>query len=185
MIYKCKNCGNEIAENAKFCTHCGTPATPETPVQQTPYGQQAAYTPQQGLYQQPQPQFGRAQAPYVDYSAAVAGAVYFLIGALVALALGAGAALCGIIIEIKPFVWLGAVLCLTAELIALAPKGKFDKAFRAANQSINNRAHRDEWKRLRKEAETQIKRNNKAYAACFPVAVIALAALLVTSYFIR
>ena len=75
----CKNCGNQIPDSSKFCTHCGAQiefSTQEneqqTNADQQPYGQpqqpygqpQQPYGQQQQPYGQPQQPYGQPQQPY-------------------------------------------------------------------------------------------------------------------------
>ena len=40
----CKNCGNELPDEAKFCTSCGTPAQENETVEATPVVNETVYT---------------------------------------------------------------------------------------------------------------------------------------------
>lgn len=51
----CHNCGEQIADNSKFCYRCGTPVQPQQPEQNQQYYQAP---PQQNFYQAP-PQFNQ------------------------------------------------------------------------------------------------------------------------------
>ena len=47
----CKNCGNETADDMKFCPKCGASVVPETPVAQAPPVRQKAEAPQDDAFQ--------------------------------------------------------------------------------------------------------------------------------------
>ena len=127
---------------------------------------QTPSAPPQTPYPQRQPE--ETQEPTADYDASVKNAKVCLITALAVLAVGV---ICALLVS--PY--LGAALCLAAELTALLPRTKFRKTFRGAHRSITDKK---EMNRLEKEAAKQVKKKNKVFSVCTVAAAVALAALI-------
>ena len=105
----------------------------------------------------------------VSYDSVVKGAATTNIISIIVLIIGIVAAL---------FInaWLGIVMCLVAELIALTTNTKVQKLFKKnnANNSDKKKLKEDE-KKVRRE----LKGKNSAYSASFVIAYIALICLIV------
>ena len=82
----------------------------------------------------------------------------------------------GIVAALFINAWLGIVMCLVAELIALTTNTKVQKLFKKnnANNSDKKKLKEDE-KKVRRE----LKGKNSAYSASFVIAYIALICLIV------
>lgn len=72
--------------------------------------------------------------------------------------------------------WLGAVLCLFAEFIAVLPNTKVLKHFKSENPKTDKKTLRTDKKALQKE----LKSNNKAYRFSFILGYIALAGIIIS-----
>ena len=72
-------------------------------------------------------------------------------------------------------VWVGAVLCLVTELIALVPNSKLQKALKNNYKSLEKKAFKDVSKQCLKE----LKSKYSAFKLSFVLAYIALACLIV------
>lgn len=72
--------------------------------------------------------------------------------------------------------WLGAVLCLFAEFIAVLPNTKVLKHFKSENPKTDKKTLRTDKKALQKE----LKSNNKAYRFSFVLGYIALAGIIIS-----
>lgn len=113
------------------------------------------------------------RAKEVSYDDCVKGAVTTNIITIVAIALGV---VCWLLINM----WIGAILCLIAEIIALIPNSKVQKAFKQ-NGLIGNSK---EMKAKRKNIVKDLKSKNPAYKFSKILGVIAFVLLVIFVLFI-
>ncbi len=86
----------------------------------------------------------------------------------------------GIVCWILINMWIGAILCLAAEIIALIPTSKVQKAFKQNGLNGNSK----NIKAKKKEIIKDLKNKNRAYSFSKVLAVIAFVFLLVFILFI-
>ncbi len=109
----------------------------------------------------------------VSYENCIKGAVTTNIVSAVVIALGI---ICWLLINM----WIGAILCLVAEIIALIPNSKVQKAFKQ-NGLIGNSK---EMKAKRKNIVKDLKSKNRAYSFSVVLSVIAFVLLVIFVLFI-
>lgn len=191
----CIKCGNKLSEGVKFCEHCGAPVLEMTPPQpsftaqqstQTTPLQTAAYTQnaQQGnapQYHQPYaqrpgfigvppyqsaPVFHAMQAP--DYDKCVECArITDVVSAVLLLA--------AILIALFVHAYVGIVLCLVAELVALIPNTKLQNAFKRYNMNLDRHAAKEQEKQLRRE----LKNRSLPYRLSWLLAIVAMVSMII------
>lgn len=109
----------------------------------------------------------------VSYENCIKGAVTTNIVSAVVIALGI---ICWLLINM----WIGAILCLVSEFIALSPNSKVQKAFKQNGLNGNSK----EIKAKRKEIIKDLKSSNRAYSFSMVLAIIALVLLIIFVLFI-
>lgn len=109
-----------------------------------------------------------AKTKEVSYDDCVKGASTTNIIAAIVLAVGA---LCALFVN----VWVGVVLCLVAELIAVAPNTKLQKALKNNNKSSDKK----EFKAKAKQCQKDLKSKYSAFKLSFILAYIAFGCLVV------
>lgn len=110
----------------------------------------------------------KTQVKQVSYDDCVKGAATTNIISGIVLALGV---FCALFVN----AWLGVVLCLAAELIALAPNSKWQKLFKKNNII----ADKKEFKNKAKQCQKELKLKCTAFKFSFVLAYISLACLIV------
>lgn len=81
----------------------------------------------------------------------------------------------GVLCALFVNVWIGIVLCLGAELIAVSPNTKVQKAIRNNNRTLDKMA----LKETGKQCQIDLKAKHSAYRFSFVLAYISLACLIV------
>ena len=109
----------------------------------------------------------------VSYENCLKGTVTTNIVSAVVIALGI---VCWLIINM----WAGAILCLVAELIALIPNTRIQKAFKQNGLNGNSK----EIKAKKKDIIKDLKSKNRAYSFSKVLAIIALVLLIIFVLFI-
>lgn len=110
----------------------------------------------------------QASAPKVSYEQAISNSGVMVAVGSILLALG-------VFVALFVNVFLGAVLCLAAEIVFVIPNTKIQKLFKQNNYGISDKAKlKAEEKALRKE----LKKSNKAYAAASVLSIIALVCVI-------
>ena len=104
----------------------------------------------------------------VFYDDCVKGALITNIIAAIVLAVGV---LCALFVN----AWIGLVLCLVAELVALSPNSKLQKTFKNNNKSLDKK----EIKAKAKQCQKDLKSKYSAFKLSFILAYVALACLIV------
>ena len=112
-------------------------------------------------------------AKEVSYDDCVKGAVTTNIVSAVVIALGV---VCWLLINM----WIGAILCLVAEFIALSANSKLQKAFKQNGLTGNSKEVKEKKKAITKD----LKSKNPAYKFSMVLAVIALVLLVIFVLFI-
>ena len=97
----------------------------------------------------------------------VQNAVGFLVGGIIALAIG-------VLVYLLINVWAGAVLALAAEILFTVPRSTLNGRIKRENADKDKAA----LKALQKEANASEKSVNGAYAVCGVLAAVSLAALI-------
>lgn len=141
----------------KFCEKCGKELLDE-----------AVICPGCGCAVEP-----KIEKKEISYDDCVKSAGVFDVIGIAALALG-------VVLWLFINVWVGAILCLVAELVVLIPNSKVQSAFKQ-NGLIGNSK---EVKLKRKEILKELRSNNAAFACSFIIAIIAFVLLLITVAFI-
>lgn len=113
-------------------------------------------------------------AKEVSYDDCVKGAVTTNIISAVVIALGI---VCWLLINM----WIGAILCLVAEFIALIPNSKVQKAFKQNGLTGNSK----EAKTKKKEIVKDLNKKSRAYSFSKVLSVIALVLLIIFVLFIQ
>lgn len=103
----------------------------------------------------------------ISYNDCVKGAATTNIIAGIVLAVGV---LCALFVN----VWIGAVLCLAAELVALAPNSKVQKALKANVKTTDKK----EFKVIAKQTTKELKATSAAYKVSFIIGYVALVCLI-------
>lgn len=137
----------------KYCTKCGKEIMDEAaicPGCGCAVGQTAAVTAE------------------VSYDNCVKGASTTNSISAVVLALGVA---CALFVN----VWVGVVLCLVAELVALSPNSKWQKTFKSNNSTLQ----KNDFKAKAKECQKELKAKYVAFKFSFILGYIALACLIV------
>ncbi len=115
----------------------------------------------------------KVPAKEVSYDDCIKGAVTTNIVSAVVIALGV---VCWLLINM----WVGAILCLAAEFIALSANSKLQKAFKQNGLTGNSK----EVKEKRKAITKELKSKNPAYKFSMVLAVVALVLLVIFVLFI-
>ena len=103
-----------------------------------------------------------------SYDDCIKGAVTTNIISVIILALGV---VCALIVN----AWIGAILCLGAELIAVIPNSKLQSAFKNNNKTLDKK----ELKEKTKQCQKELKAKYPAYKFSFIFAYISLACLII------
>ena len=107
-------------------------------------------------------------APSYDSAVSGAGKTNLIAGILLGV---------GVLVFLFVSMWIGIFMCLAAELVALIPNTKLQKAYKANNVSVTD-------KKALKEGEKTLRRVLKvqypAYKSSFIIAYVALACLIIT-----
>lgn len=104
----------------------------------------------------------------ISYDNCVSSAVTTNIIAGICLAIGV---FCALLVN----VWIGAVLCLVAEIVALIPNSKVQKAFKNNNRSLDKK----DFKNSAKQNQIDLKKKYPAFKFSFILGYIALACLII------
>lgn len=104
-----------------------------------------------------------------SYDEAVKGAVTTNIISAVVLAAGV---VCALLVN----VWIGIIACLAAELVAVIPNTKLQKAIKQNNSTITDKK---QMKATAKAIQKDVKSKSGAYKGSFIIAYIALACVIV------
>ncbi len=136
----------------KICNHCGNTLLDE-----------AVLCPSCGCAVKSE--FKPKQASYDD---CVKGAATTNIISAILLALGI---FCALIVN----VWIGAVLCLAAEIVALVPNSKLQKALKSNNNGLDKKALKDIGKKCTKD----LKAKYSGFKFSFILGYVAFACLIV------
>ena len=103
-----------------------------------------------------------------SYDDCVKGAANTNIIACIILAIGV---VCALFLN----VWLGVVLCLVSELVALSPNSKLQKAFKNNNKTLEKKS----FNQKAKECQKELKAKYSSFKFSFILGYIALACLII------
>ena len=185
----CNACGKALSEDAHFCPYCGTSLFPAQPMEPRIFHEQTSQTPvppkTQTPEQNPQQNFAsasvgdaqslpaqsaREQSSNGAYTESLKNAKWILVAVLVLLA---GGICCALFVH----VYICALLCLAAGLLALIPHIQFHYAFKKEHTHLPDGAEKKLQKKL---TATRLRTVNKAYGLCV-IAVVLSALVLVGS----
>ena len=116
----------------------------------------------------------KAKAPEASYDDAVKGAATTNIVSAIICAV---AIICWLLINM----WVGAILCLVAEFIALMPNSKLNKAFKQNGLTTGDKK---EMKAKRKVITDELKAKYPAYKLSIILGIVALVLLIIFVMFI-
>lgn len=114
------------------------------------------------------PVTGEATKKEASYDDCVKAAATTNIISAVVLAIGV---LCALFVN----VWLGVVLCLASELVAVTPNTKLQKAFKSNNKAADQKTYKEMLKQCKRDMKSQ----HAAFKYSFILAYAALACLIV------